>query len=31
MTDSEIRFALNEVGDGETIPIEAFINFMKNN
>ena len=31
MTDSEIRFALNEVGDGQTIPIEAFINFMKNN
>ena len=31
MTDSEIRFALDEVGDGETIPIEAFINFMKNN
>ena len=31
MTDSEIRFALNEVGDGNTISIEAFINFMKNN
>ena len=31
MTDSEIRFALEEVGDGKTIPIEAFINFMKNN
>ena len=31
MTDSEIRFALDEVGDGKTIPIEAFINFMKYN
>ena len=31
MTDSEIKFALNEVGNGKTIPIEAFINFMKNN
>ena len=31
MTDSEIKFALKEVGDGKTIPIESFIQFMKNN
>ena len=31
MTDSEIKFALKEVGDGNTIPIESFIQFMKNN
>ena len=29
MTDSEIKFALKEAGDGKTIPIDAFINFMK--
>ena len=29
MTDLEIEFALKEVGDGETIPIESFIKFMK--
>ena len=31
MTDSEIRFALKEAGDGNIIPIESFIQFMKNN
>ena len=31
MTDMEIEFALKEAGDGKTIPIEAFINFMKSN
>ena len=31
MTDLEIEFALKEVGDGETIPIESFIKFMKSN
>ena len=31
LTDLEIKFALNEIGDGKTIPIEAFINFMKSN
>ncbi len=31
MTDSEIKFALKEAGDGKTIPIESFIQFMKNN
>ena len=31
MTDSEIKFALKEAGDGNTIPIESFIQFMKNN
>jgi len=29
LTDEEIKFALKEVGDGKTIPIESFINFMK--
>ena len=29
LTDLEIEFALKEVGDGETIPIESFIKFMK--
>ena len=29
MTDSEIKFALKEAGDGKTIPIDAFIKFMK--
>ena len=29
LTDSEIRFALREAGDGKTIPIDAFIKFMK--
>ena len=31
LTDMEIEFALKEVGDGKTIPIESFINFMKEN
>ena len=31
MTDLEIRFALQEAGDGKTISIENFINFMKSN
>ena len=31
MTDSEIKFALKEAGDGNIIPIESFIQFMKNN
>ena len=31
LTDLEIEFALKEVGDGETIPIESFIKFMKSN
>ena len=31
LTDMEIDFALKEVGDGNTIPIEAFIKFMKSN
>ena len=29
LTDSEIKFALKEAGDGKTIPIDAFIKFMK--
>ena len=29
LTDSEIKFALREAGDGKTIPIDAFIKFMK--
>ena len=29
LTDMEIQFALNEIGDGKTIPIESFIKFMK--
>ena len=29
LTDSEIKFALKEAGDGKTIPIDAFIRFMK--
>ena len=29
LTDQEIKFALKEAGDGKTIPIESFINFMK--
>ena len=29
MTDSEIKLALKEAGDGKTIPIDAFIKFMK--
>ena len=29
LTDMEIQFALNEIGDGKTIPIESFIRFMK--
>ena len=31
LTDLEIQFALNEAGDGKTIPIESFIKFMKSN
>ena len=31
LTDMEIEFALKEVGDGKTIPIESFIKFMKSN
>ena len=31
LTDMEIDFALKEVGDGKTIPIESFIKFMKSN
>ena len=31
LTDLEIKFALNEIGDGKTIPIESFIKFMKSN
>ena len=31
MTDTEIKFALKEAGDGNIIPIESFIQFMKNN
>ena len=31
LTDMEIEFALKEAGDGKTIPIESFINFMKSN
>ena len=31
LTDMEIAFALKEAGDGKTIPIESFINFMKSN
>ena len=31
MTDMEIEFTLKEAGDGKTIPIESFINFMKGN
>ena len=31
LTDLEIEFALKEVGDGNTIPIESFIKFMKSN
>ena len=29
LTDNEIKFALKEAGDGKTIPIDAFIRFMK--
>ena len=29
LTDSEIKFALKEAGDGKTIPIDTFIRFMK--
>ena len=31
LTDMEIEFALKEAGDGKTIQIESFINFMKSN
>ena len=29
LTDNENKFALKEAGDGKTIPIDAFIRFMK--
>ena len=29
LSDMEIEFALKEVGDGKTIPIDSFIKFMK--
>ena len=29
LTDKEIKFALNEIGNGKTISIESFIKFMK--
>ena len=29
LTDMEIQYALEEAGDGKTIPIESFIKFMK--
>ena len=31
LTDMEIEFALKEAGGGKTIPIESFIDFMKQN
>ena len=31
LTDMEIEFAIKEIGDGKTIPIESFIKFMKSN
>ena len=31
LTDMEIEYALKVAGDGKTIPIEKFINFMKSN
>ena len=31
LTDMEIEYALKVAGDGKTIPIETFINFMKSN
>ena len=31
LSDLEVQFALNEVGDGKVIPIESFIKFMKSN
>ena len=31
LTDMEVQFALDEAGDGKTIPIESFIKFMKEN
>ena len=31
LSDMEVQFALNEVGDGKVIPIESFIKFMKSN
>ena len=31
LTDKEIKFALKEIGNGKTIPIESFIKFMKEN
>ena len=31
LTDSEIKFALNEIGNGKTIDIDSFIKFMKSN
>ena len=29
LTDMEIKYALNTIGDGKTIPIESFIKYMK--
>jgi len=29
LTDAEVKFALNEIGDGKKIPIESFVKFMK--
>ena len=31
LTDMEIDFAIKEIGDGKTMPIESFIKFMKSN
>ena len=31
LTEMEIQYALKVAGDGKTIPIEKFINFMKSN
>jgi len=31
LTDMEIEYALKEIGDGKTIPIEDFIHFMNSN
>ena len=31
LTDLEIQYALNKIGNGKTIPIESFIKYMKSN
>ena len=31
LSDMEIRYALNKIGNGKTIPIESFIKYMKSN